>query len=128
MNKPAHFLKTWPQFFAALLDGTKTFEARKDDRGFKVGDLLVLQEFDPTPETGGFTGREVDRTISYILRGTEHVAEGYCILGFKNKAIADAVAALQAIMSDYERVGVWGFSAGSLIQAREALAKLGAKP
>lgn len=81
-----HFLKTWPQFFASILDESKPFEARKDDRNppFQVGDELCLQEFDPS--TGTFSGREVGRIITYILRGTEHVAKGYAILGLSTPA------------------------------------------
>ena len=37
-----HELKTWPQFWPALCDGSKTFELRKNDRGFEVGDILIL--------------------------------------------------------------------------------------
>ena len=39
-----HELKTWPEYFEAVKDGTKNFELRKDDRGFKAGDHLVLAE------------------------------------------------------------------------------------
>lgn len=83
-----HFLKTHPQFFAAVDDGSKPFEARKDDRQppFAVGDELCLQEFVPG-DGGGFTGREIDRKVSYVLRGTEHVAPGYCVLGLEALAI-----------------------------------------
>ena len=41
-----HELKTWPQFFDSIVDGTKTFELRKDDRGFEVGDAVLLRECD----------------------------------------------------------------------------------
>lgn len=74
--KQVHFLKTWTQFFVAVRDGLKPFEARRDDRDYQVGDLLVLQEWKQE-----FTGEEERRDISYILRGTEHVAPGFCILG-----------------------------------------------
>lgn len=43
-----------PEFFRAVTDGRKTFELRKDDRGFSVGDHLVLAEWDGED----FTGRE----------------------------------------------------------------------
>jgi hypothetical protein len=42
-----HELKCWPEFFQAILSGSKTFEARRDDRNFKVGDNLVLKEWTP---------------------------------------------------------------------------------
>jgi hypothetical protein len=40
-----HDLKTWPSDFDAILSGTKTHEARKADRPFKVGDTLRLREW-----------------------------------------------------------------------------------
>jgi hypothetical protein len=49
-----HTLKTWPDQFTAVADGSKTFEVRYDDRGFAVGDLLRLAEWDP-PHPGSPT-------------------------------------------------------------------------
>lgn len=74
-----HELKVWPKFFPALRDGSKPFEVRKDDRGFNVGDELRLREWNPKTEK--YTGNEIFPSITYILRGTEHTAQGYCILG-----------------------------------------------
>lgn len=48
-----HHLKSWPEPFAALKSGTKTFEIRKDDRGFMVGDVLCLEEWEPHNIRGG---------------------------------------------------------------------------
>lgn len=73
-----HEMKTWPRFFGAVMSGAKTFEARRDDRGFEVGDRLMLREWDP--ETQAYTGASLGRYVTYILRGTEHVAPGFCIL------------------------------------------------
>ena len=42
-----HELKTWPQFFNEIAIGRKTIEVRHNDRGFQVGDTLVLLEWDP---------------------------------------------------------------------------------
>lgn len=60
-----HVLKTWPTYFQAILDGHKTFEFRKDDRGYKVGDFLHLREWDP--ESGRHTGRLLDVEVTYTL-------------------------------------------------------------
>ncbi len=42
----AHHLKTLPEYFQAVMDGTKPFEIRNNDRGFKPGDSVILEEFD----------------------------------------------------------------------------------
>lgn len=44
-----HELKIWPQYYARVADGSKTFEIRENDRGFQPGDTVTLMEFDPTP-------------------------------------------------------------------------------
>lgn len=42
-----HELKIWPQYYCRVADGSKTFEVRKNDRGFQPGDTVVLKEYDP---------------------------------------------------------------------------------
>lgn len=59
-----HKLKTWPIHFYAVTAGVKNFEIRKNDRGFKDGDVLILQCFDP--ETQTYNGQEVARRVTYI--------------------------------------------------------------
>lgn len=82
-----HELKIWPEFFEASLDLVKPFELRKDDRGFAVGDFLRLREWNP--QTERYSGREIQRRVSYILRhrpdagcgATFGLQPGYAILG-----------------------------------------------
>jgi len=75
-----HSLKTWPGFFRAVALGLKTFEVRKDDRGFEVGDHLSLEEWDPNTATP--TGDTVLRRVTYKLAGGQFGIEaGYCVLG-----------------------------------------------
>lgn len=72
-----HELKTWPEYFGAITDGTKTFEIRLNDRDFQPGDTLILREFDPKkvsvdPHTqcespGGYTGQVLYRRVGYIF-------------------------------------------------------------
>lgn len=84
-----HTLKCDPVPFQALVDGVKTFEFRKDDRGYKVDDVLVLQETAlPRREVQEgvamqLTGRSIDRRITYVLRSLNsdyEVPAGYCIM------------------------------------------------
>ena len=81
-----HTLKILPEYFQAILDGTKADELRQeDDRTFAVGDVLVLREFVRTymdlfdiepswiPTDGGYyTGRTLTREVTYVLRDPEH--------------------------------------------------------
>jgi len=78
-----HALKCWPEYFKALDSGEKTFELRKDDRPFTVGDKIILQEYEPKSEK--YTGEELTFTISYILRDASKfgLKPGYCILGLQ---------------------------------------------
>ena len=77
-----HDLKTLPEYFWAVIEKRKPFEVRKNDRKFKVGDVLVLREW---TEKKGYTGRAVMRTVSYILDDPEYCKEGYVVLGFKTE-------------------------------------------
>jgi hypothetical protein len=60
-----HELKTWPPYYDALVDGSKTFEYRLNDRGFHVGDVLYLREWEP--QDGFYTGRSMRRPVTYML-------------------------------------------------------------
>lgn len=75
-----HFLKISSTFFEDVLRGIKNFELRKNDRGFKVKDQLVLREY----KNGQQTKREAYKEIIYILEEWEGLKEGYCILGVKD--------------------------------------------
>ena len=100
-----HDLKCWTLFFKALEDGSKTFEVRKADRNYQVGDVLRIKEFIPCKPCGGY-GREWDNgdktdcgsclgkkgvyaktaplsfKITYVMRGGFlGVSVGFVILG-----------------------------------------------
>lgn len=64
----AHILKTDPQYFKAVERGEKRFEIRKNDRGFEVGDTLILTEHCRNPvysEKNYHTGAVVCATVTY---------------------------------------------------------------
>lgn len=71
-----HELKCMPEYFQAVKSGVKTFELRKDDRPFAIGDTLILREW-----TGdAYTGDSWRVEITYIVRGA-WLAHGYVALG-----------------------------------------------
>ena len=77
-----HELKLVQPYFEDVWNRVKTFELRKNDRDFKVGDSVMLREYDSINQT--FLNRYVYVTITYILKGGIYGLEkGYCIFGFK---------------------------------------------
>lgn len=79
-----HELKILPEYFNEVQSHNKQFELRKDDRDYRVGDWILLKEF----ENGSYTGRECGCFgITYILRNCPEygLADGYCILGWQLK-------------------------------------------
>ena len=72
-------VKAYPIGFHLLISGLKTFEHRREDRGYRVGDILRIREWDP--ETEAYTGREERRLITlYLPGGLFEIQPGYCVL------------------------------------------------
>ena len=63
MNK-THELKILPQYYAAVADGTKTFEIRKNDRDYQAGDIVTLKEYNEG--TKEYTGNELSFKIGFV--------------------------------------------------------------
>jgi len=60
-----HTVKSWTYLFRAIESGLKTHDIRDmSERDYKVGDHMVLREFDMT--NGTYTGREMSVEITYI--------------------------------------------------------------
>ena len=75
-----HALKTWPEFYAAVVGGRKTFELRKADRDFQEGDILELAEWGPFARE--YSGNKIRKIITYVMRGPCFgLAEGWVVLG-----------------------------------------------
>ena len=79
-----HELKIWPSYYDAVRSGAKTFELRKDDRGFAIGDRVHLREWDPDHRVD-YTGRGAHLEITYIVRDAERfgIMPGYCVFAFQ---------------------------------------------
>lgn len=79
MSIQHHYLKILPKYFMDIEKGIKSFEIRFNDRDFKVGDFLHLQEY-----CGGeYTGREMSREVCYMIDSPEYCKEGFAVLGLK---------------------------------------------
>lgn len=80
-----HELKTDPTLFQAVWENFKTCEIRYNDRGYRVGDFLVLRE---TTYTGAemalglplrYTGRRIEARVTHVLQGYG-IQEGWVML------------------------------------------------
>lgn len=78
-----HNLKLIPKYYEVAEKGIKTFELRKNDRNFKEGDTVTLEEFNP--ENKYYTGRKFHVVITFILTSYqfEGIEEGFVIFSFK---------------------------------------------
>lgn len=79
--RKVHHLKTHPQHFEQVRSGVKPFELRKDDRDFLVGDLLILEEWEP--EDRIYTSGVICAIVTCLLRGDPWLQPGYVALGIK---------------------------------------------
>ena len=70
-----HELKTDTEQFVMTFCRSKNFEIRNDDRGYKIGDYLVLCETEHSAAEMKkgmplrYTGRKLTRVVNYIQRG-----------------------------------------------------------
>jgi hypothetical protein len=78
--RECHKVKVWPQYFKDICSGLKTFEVRKDDRNYQVGDSLLMLEW--VPETESYTGLFSNFRIIYKLEGGQFgIEKEYCCIG-----------------------------------------------
>lgn len=79
-----HELKVIQPYYAWVESGEKTFEVRKNDRNFIVGDYLQLREYRPDLACGrgDYTGNQCTRVIRHILPGGQFgIESGYVVMG-----------------------------------------------
>ena len=74
-----HEVKLAASWWNDITSGKKRFELCKNDRGYKVGDKLLMQEY----AAGAFTGRTILADITYMLEEYTGLTEGYAILGIE---------------------------------------------
>lgn len=80
VDRKHHFVKILPEYYIAVDTGEKTFEVRFNDRNYKVGDILHLQEFCG----GAYTGRVIEKEVCYMVDNPKFCKEGFVVLGLKD--------------------------------------------
>ena len=79
-----HELKTLAPYWDAVERGDKTFEVRKNDRGFQRGDVLVLYRIGELGEVGWKSNQSLERVVTYVLAGGQFGIEpGHVVLGLR---------------------------------------------
>ena len=81
--------KVWPEYFEKVISGEKNFELRLADWQCRVGDVLVLREWEPKIKE--YTGRQIEKEVGYVLKtkdlkmfSEEDVGKyGWQVIGFK---------------------------------------------
>lgn len=106
-----HAIKIKEKYFKAVLSGEKTFEIRKNDRDYQVGDIIHFVPVDD--ECGMIIPHDPNAyKITYVFHGGEYgLEEGYCVFGilpesydrvFRAKVIDEFAKNLsQAIKENY---------------------------
>lgn len=74
-----HTIKLAKMYYEDVKSGKKSFELRKNDRGYKQGDILRMLEY----AEGEWTGREMVVEVTYLLEDYAGLEEGYCIMALK---------------------------------------------
>lgn len=78
-----HKLKLNSSYYDDSATGIKSFEIRKNDRNYKVGDVLELREWvwSALDGKGAYTGNVHWKIVTYILDDSEYLQDGYVCLG-----------------------------------------------
>lgn len=75
-----HELKIYERYFKEIINNNKHFELRRD-RGFKVGDTILLREIE-NDSIDNYTNGYITKTIKYISRDVPQygLMDGFVIL------------------------------------------------
>lgn len=77
-----HELKIEPEPFRAVHALVKTYEVRRHDRDVRVGDTLLLREYDP--DRAAYTGASVRADVVHVTRpGQWGLSEGVAVYGIR---------------------------------------------
>jgi len=79
-----HDLKIWPEQYQKVVNGHLSFQYRENDRNYQMGDVLILNEWNP--KKNEFTGRKMCARVKYVFDEMNHgdvpviIMPGYCVM------------------------------------------------
>lgn len=79
-----HFIKIFEQYYKKILTREKTFELRKDDRGYQIGDILGFKVIDENKNELKYPSKLFE--ITYILKNPLNVGgleKDYAVMSIK---------------------------------------------
>lgn len=79
-----HIIKINPYAHGAVLNGTKTFEIRNNDRGYQKGDQVTMKCWDNN--CYDTSKHDIHAIISYV--STYNQKDGWCVFGLKEVRIS----------------------------------------
>ena len=82
--KHEHELKLLTEYYNRILMGQKTFEIRRNDRDFQVGDVLVLREFSGEEY---LDSQPIRAEVTYITNYEQK--PDYVVMGFIIQEVKD---------------------------------------
>lgn len=107
-----HKLKLNAKYYEDSERGIKTFEIRKNDRDYKIGDVLELREYiEDIRGLGCYTGNVHWKIITYILDDDLYLAPGYVCLGLspiaepgqEDRRMSDDLISRKALIAELEK-------------------------
>jgi len=73
-----HWIKAEPKHFYAVMTGNKTFEIRKNDRGYRVGHCIILKMWDAER---GYYKRNLALKILSVTDFPDGLRPGWVVMG-----------------------------------------------
>lgn len=101
-----HELKCEPEYFREIVNDNKLFEVRKNDRDYRVGDLLALNEceHDENADCDCYTGNSLLCMVTYMLNDERFCKDGYVIMGIEKCTVNFKGCGPVSVMNTVERI------------------------
>lgn len=85
-----HYLKIEGKYLERILDGSKMFEIRKNDRDYQTGDQICFTKIELNPTKNErfieFTDKFYFYKITYVCQYPNGLKDGYVVLGIQHQS------------------------------------------